>query len=289
MKQATEDSTRMMHLRSILDRLPEAPGSYQYFDKEGTVIYVGKAKNLRRRVASYFNREHDSLKTAILVSKIFDIHYTVVKTEAEALLLENQLIKQFQPRYNVLLKDGKSYPSIAVTKEYLPRIFKTRHIDRKGAIYFGPYSHIPTLIGLLELFKNLYPIRRCHQPMTKEGIESGRYKLCLEYHMKNCLGPCVGLQSHEQYMEYINTAIRILKGDTASLRKEMVAQMQELASQMKFEEAQVVKRRYDLITAHQEKSQVITSANHNIDVFSIDNDEHIAYINYLHVVEGAIL
>lgn len=280
--------TREEHIKSILQRLPESPGSYQYFDEHGTVIYVGKAKNLKRRVSSYFNREHDSRKTAILVSKIYDIHYTVVKTEAEALLLENQLIKQFQPRYNVLLKDGKSYPSIAVTKEYLPRIFKTRHIDRKGAIYFGPYSHIPTINGLLELFKNLYPIRRCHQPMTREGVENGKYKLCLEYHMKNCFGPCVGLQSHEEYMDYINAAIRILKGDTAALRKEMLAQMQQLATEMKFEEAQIVKRRYDLITAHQEKSQIITSTGHNIDVFSIDNDERIAYINYLHVVEGAI-
>lgn len=281
-------STREEHIRSILQRLPESPGSYQYFDEHGTVIYVGKAKNLKRRVSSYFNREHDSRKTAILVSKIHDIHYTVVKTEAEALLLENQLIKQFQPRYNVLLKDGKSYPSIAVTKEYLPRIFKTHHIDRKGAIYFGPYSHIPTINGLLELFKNLYPIRRCHQPMSKEGVETGKYKLCLEYHMKNCLGPCVGYQSHEEYMDYINASIRILKGDTAALRKEMLAQMQELAAEMKFEEAQVIKRRYELITAHQEKSQIITSTGHNIDVFSIDNDERIAYINYLHVVEGAI-
>ena len=281
-------SAREEHIRSILQRLPESPGSYQYFDEHGTVIYVGKAKNLKRRVSSYFNREHDSRKTAILVSKIWDIHYTVVKTEAEALLLENQLIKQFQPRYNVLLKDGKSYPSIAVTKEYLPRIFKTRHIDRKGAMYFGPYSHIPTINGLLELFKNLYPIRRCHQPMSKEGVETGKYKLCLEYHMKNCLGPCTGIQSHEEYMQYIEAAIRILKGDTASLRREMLAQMQELSAEMRFEEAQIVKRRYDLITAHQEKSQIITSTGHNIDVFSIDDDERIAYINYLHVVEGAI-
>lgn len=275
-------------LRSILSSLPEQPGSYQYFDEHGTVIYVGKAKNLKRRVASYFNREHDSRKTAILVSKIYDIHYTVVKTEAEALLLENQLIKQFQPRYNVLLKDGKSYPSIAVTKEYLPRIFKTRRIDRRGAIYFGPYSHYPTISGLLELFKNLYPIRRCHTAMSKEGVESGKYKLCLEYHMKNCLGPCVGKQSHEEYMQYINAAVRILKGDTIALRREMLAQMQQLAAEMRFEEAQVIKRRYELITAHQEKSQVITSTGHNIDVFSIEDDERIAYINYLHVVEGAI-
>ncbi|MBQ9285987.1 MAG: excinuclease ABC subunit UvrC [Bacteroidaceae bacterium] len=281
-------NAREEHIKDILQRLPESPGSYQYFDEHGKVIYVGKAKNLKRRVSSYFNRDHDSRKTAILVSKIYDIHYTVVKTEAEALLLENQLIKQFQPRYNVLLKDGKSYPSIAVTKEYLPRIFKTRHIDRKGATYFGPYSHIPTINGLLELFKNLYPIRRCHQRMSKEGVESGKYKLCLEYHMKNCLGPCTGRQSREEYMEYINAAVRILKGDTSALRKDMLAQMQQLAAEMKFEQAQVVKRRYDLITAHQEKSQVITATSHNIDVFNIETDERIAYINYLHVVEGAI-
>ena len=283
-----EGGGRVSYLQTIIQRLPESPGSYQYFDEHGTVIYVGKAKNLKRRVASYFNRDHDSRKTAILVSKIWDIHYTVVKTEAEALLLENQLIKQFQPRYNVLLKDGKSYPYIAVTKEYLPRIFKTRRVDRKGALYFGPYSHFPTMNALFELFKNLYPIRRCHQPMSREGVETGKYRLCLEYHMKNCLGPCVGKQSHEEYMQYIDAAVRILKGDTTALRKEMMVQMQELAAEMKFEEAQIVKRRYDLITAHQEKSQVITATGHNIDVFSIDDDENIAYINYLHVVEGAI-
>lgn len=279
---------RIRRLKDIVLNMPEKPGSYQYHDINGTIIYVGKAKNLKSRCSSYFHTEVDRYKTKVLVSKIHDITYTVVKTEAEALLLENQLIKQFQPRYNVLLKDGKSYSSIAVTKEYLPRIFKTRHIDRKDAIYFGPYSHIPTINGLLELFKNLYPIRRCHQPMTKEGVENGKYKLCLEYHMKKCLGPCIGRQSREEYMEYINAAVRILKGDTSALRKEMLTQMQQLAAEMKFEEAQIVKRRYDLITAHQEKSQVITATSHNIDVFNIDTDERVAYINYLHVVEGAI-
>ena len=283
-----ENKQRLERLKAIVLNMPEKPGSYQYYDENGTIIYVGKAKNLKARCSSYFHAEVDRFKTKVLVSKIYDITYTIVKTEAEALLLENQLIKQFQPRYNVLLKDGKSYPSIAVTKEYLPRIFKTRHIDRKGAYYFGPYSHIPTINGLLELFKNLYPIRRCHQPMSKEGVESGKYKLCLEYHMKNCLGPCVGYQSHEEYMQYIDASVRILKGDTAALRREMLTTMQQLASEMKFEEAQVVKRRYDLITAHQEKSQVITSSSHNIDVFSIDDDGPVAYINYLHVVEGAI-
>ena len=283
-----ENKQRIERLKAIVLNMPEKPGSYQYYDENGSIIYVGKAKNLKARCSSYFHTEVDRFKTKVLVSKIYDITYTIVKTEAEALLLENQLIKQFQPRYNVLLKDGKSYPSIAVTKEYLPRIFKTRHIDRKGAYYFGPYSHIPTINGLLELFKNLYPIRRCHQPMSKEGVESGKYKLCLEYHMKNCLGPCVGYQSHEEYMQYIDASIRILKGDTAALRREMLTTMQQLASEMKFEEAQVVKRRYDLITAHQEKSQVITSSSHNIDVFSIDDDGPVAYINYLHVVEGAI-
>lgn len=283
-----ENQQRIQRLKAIVLNMPEKPGSYQYHDEHGTIIYVGKAKNLKARCSTYFHTEVDRYKTKVLVSKIHDITYTVVKTEAEALLLENQLIKQFQPRYNVLLKDGKSYPSIAVTKEYLPRIFKTRHIDRKGAIYFGPYSHIPTINGLLELFKNLYPLRRCHQPMTKEGVEGGKYKLCLEYHMKNCLGPCAGYQSHEEYMQYINAAVRILKGDTAELRREMIAQMQQLSAEMKFEEAQVIKRRYDLITAHQEKSQVITSTGHNIDVFSIDDEGQTAYINYLHVVEGAI-
>ncbi len=280
---------REEHIREILGRLPESPGSYQYFDEAGTVIYVGKAKNLKRRVASYFNREHDSRKTAILVSKIADIHYTVVKTEAEALLLENQLIKQFQPRYNVLLKDGKSYPYIAVTKEYLPRIFKTRHVDRKGATYYGPYSHIPTINGLLDLFRKLYPLRRCHTAMTAEGISEGRYKVCLEYHMKNCLAPCTGRQSHDEYMAYIDAATRILKGDTASLRRELMARMQELAAEMRFEEAEAVRKQYALITAHQERSQVITPTGHSVDVFSIDMDGRVAYINYLHVVEGAIV
>ena len=283
-----EDEKRIKRLKEIVGSMPEKPGSYQYYDIHGTIIYVGKAKKLKSRCSSYFHSEVDRYKTKVLVSKIHNITYTVVNTEAEALLLENQLIKKFQPRYNVLLKDGKTYPSIAVTKEYLPRIFKTRHIDRKGAIYFGPYSHVPTLNGLLELFRNLYPIRRCHQPMSKEGVENGKYKLCLEYHMKNCLGPCVGYQTHEEYMQYIEAAIRILKGDTASLRREMLKQMQELAEQMRFEEAEVVKRRYNLITSHQEKSVVITGANHNIDVFNIEDDEHVAYINYLHVVEGAI-
>lgn len=283
-----ENHKRIERLKAIVLNMPEKPGSYQYHDEHGKIIYVGKAKNLKARCSTYFHAEVDRYKTKVLVSKIHQITYTVVKSEAEALLLENQLIKQFQPRYNVLLKDGKSYPSIAVTKEYLPRIFKTRHIDRKGAMYFGPYSHIPTINGLLELFKNLYPIRRCHQPMTKEGVESGKYKLCLEYHMKNCLGPCVGYQSHEEYMQYIDTAVRILKGDTTTLRKEMMAQMEQLAAEMKFEEAETIKRRYDLITAHQERSQVITPTGHNIDVFSIENDEHVAYINYLHVVDGAI-
>ena len=283
-----ENQQRIERLKAIVLNMPEKPGSYQYHDEHGTIIYVGKAKNLKARCSTYFHTEVDRYKTKVLVSKIHDITYTVVKSEAEALLLENQLIKQFQPRYNVLLKDGKSYPSIAVTKEYLPRIFKTRHIDRRGAMYFGPYSHIPTINGLLELFKNLYPIRRCHQPMTKEGVEAGKYRLCLEYHMKNCMGPCVGYQSHEEYMAYIQAAVRILKGDTAALRREMLAEMQQLAADMKFEEAQVIKRRYDLITAHQEKSQIITSSGHTIDVFNIENDERVAYINYLHVVEGAI-
>ena len=276
------------HIRSILQRLPEAPGSYQYFDASGTVIYVGKAKNLKRRVSSYFNREHDSRKTAVLVSKIVDIHYIVVKTEAEALLLENQLIKKFQPRYNVLLKDGKTYPSIAVTRDYLPRVFKTRQRESRGADYFGPYSHIPTMYSLLDLFRKLYPIRRCHTPMTQEGVEKGKYKVCLEYHLKNCMAPCVGRQTHEEYMQYIDAIKRILKGDTASLRKEMLEEMKRLASELRFEEAQIVKQRYDVITSHQERSTVITGSTHNIDVFNIDMDEKMAYINYLHVVEGAI-
>ena len=283
-----ENQQRIERLKAIVLNMPEKPGSYQYHDEHGTIIYVGKAKNLKARCSTYFHTEVDRFKTKVLVSKIHDISYTVVKTEAEALLLENQLIKQFQPRYNVLLKDGKSYPWIAVTKEYLPRIFKTRQIDRKGATYYGPYSHIPTINGLLELFKNLYPIRRCHHPMSREGVAKRKYKLCLEFHLKNCMGPCTGLQSRSEYLRYIEAAERILKGETAALRRELHAEMQRLAEELRFEEAMVLKRRYDLITAHQEKSQVITSTGHNIDVFSIEDDERTAYINYLHVVEGAI-
>ena len=281
-------ATHSDHIKSILQRLPELPGSYQYLDEKGVVIYVGKAKNLKRRVSSYFNKNQDSRKTAILVSKIRDIHYTVVSTEAEALLLENQLIKQFQPRYNVLLKDGKTYPSIAITKEPFPRIFKTRQTTLKGATYYGPYSHIPTINGLLKLFRELYPIRSCKMHLTSTGILEGKYRVCMDYHIHKCEGACIGKVSQEEYAAYIDSIRRILRGETAELRREMLDEMRRLAAEMRFEEAQAIKLRYDLLTIHQEKSTVITGTDHNIDVFNIDSDEATAYINYLHVVGGAI-
>lgn len=283
-----ERTTLDKYLKGIVLNLPESPGCYQYLDDKGEVIYVGKAKNLKRRVYSYFSKEHQSRKTAMLVSKIRDIKYVIVNTEEDALLLENNLIKRYKPHYNVLLKDDKTYPSICVTNEYFPRIFKTRNIVRNGATYFGPYSHIPTLNALLELIKNLYPLRSCHHALTPENIHSGKFKVCLEYHIKNCKGPCIGAQTREEYLKNIQEAKEILKGNTAEISRKLLFDMQSLASEMRFEEAQSIKQKYDLLEAYRSKSEVVSNVLNNIDVFTIEDDENSAYINYLHVTNGSI-
>lgn len=276
------------YLRGIVLNLPTGPGIYQYLNKEGTIIYVGKAKNLKRRVYSYFSKEHESAKTRILVSKIADIRYIVVNTEEDALLLENNLIKKYKPRYNVLLKDDKSYPSICVSNEYFPRIFKTRKIIRNGSTYFGPYSHIPSMQAVLDLIKRLYPLRTCHLALTPENIRNGKFNVCLEYHIKNCKGPCIGLQSHDEYMKNIAEIKEILKGNTQAISDMLRDEMMHLAEELKFEEAQKIKEKYDLIEGYRSKSEVVSSILHNIDVFSIETDDNSAYINYLHITNGCI-
>lgn len=276
------------YLRGIVLNLPDSPGIYQYLNEEGTIIYVGKAKNLKRRVYSYFSRDHHSAKTRILVNKIADIRYIVVKTEEDALLLENNLIKKYKPRYNVLLKDDKSYPSICVTNEYFPRIFSTRRIVRDGSTYYGPYSHIPSMQAVLLLIKKLYPLRTCKLALTPENIRDGKFKVCLEYHIKNCKAPCVGLQSHDEYMQNISAARELLRGNTQAISNIMMKEMQQLAAEMKFEEAQKIKEKYELIESYRAKSEVVSSFFHNIDVFSIETDEGAAYINYLHITNGCI-
>lgn len=276
------------HLRGIVMNLPASPGIYQYLDKDGTIIYVGKAKNLKRRVYSYFSKEHDSAKTRILVSKIADIRYIVVNTEEDALLLENNLIKKYKPKYNVLLKDDKSYPSICVSNEYYPRVFKTRHIIRNGSTYYGPYSHIPSMQALLDLIKKIYPLRTCRLALTPENIAQGKFKPCLEFHIKNCKAPCIGLQPHEDYMQDITEVKKILKGDVQELSQTLMQKMKGLAEEMKFEEAQKIKEKYELIENYRAKSEVVSSLLHNIDVFSIETDDNSAYINYLHITNGCI-
>lgn len=276
------------YLKGIVNNLPETPGCYQYLDDSGTIIYVGKAKNLKRRVSSYFNKEQQTRKTRLLVTHIRDIRYVVVKTEADALLLENNLIKRYKPHYNVLLKDDKTYPSIAITTEYLPRIFKTRQRGKRGAIYFGPYSHVPTLYALLDLCRELYQPRPCHTPMTREGVENGKYDVCLDYHIHRCKAPCVGKQSHDDYMRCIEGCKEILKGNTADVARKMREEMIALANELRFEEAQEIKRRYDLIESYRAKSEVVSNVLHNIDVFNIETEGKTAYINYLHVTNGCI-
>lgn len=276
------------YLRSIVMNLPETPGIYQYLDSEGTIIYVGKAKNLKRRVYSYFAKEHESRKTQVLVTRIADIRYIVVNTEEDALLLENNLIKKYRPRYNVLLKDDKSYPSICVSNEYFPRVFKTRKLIRDGSTYFGPYSHVPSMMAMLELIKRLYPLRTCNLALTPENIAAGKFKVCLEYHIKNCKGPCIGAQSHEEYMKSIAEIREILKGNTQSISNALMEEMQKLAEELRFEEAQKVKEKYELIENYRSKSEVVSSVIHNIDVFSIETDESSAYINYLHITNGCV-
>lgn len=276
------------YLRSIVMNLPETPGIYQYLDSEGTIIYVGKAKDLKRRVYSYFAKEHESRKTRVLVTRIADIRYIVVNTEEDALLLENNLIKKYRPRYNVLLKDDKSYPSICVSNEYFPRVFKTRKLIRDGSTYFGPYSHVPSMMAMLELIKRLYPLRTCNLALTPENIAAGKFKVCLEYHIKNCKGPCIGAQSHEEYMKSIAEIREILKGNTQSISNALMEEMQKLAEELRFEEAQKVKEKYELIENYRSKSEVVSSVIHNIDVFSIETDESSAYINYLHITNGCV-
>ena len=276
------------YLKGIVNNLPETPGCYQYLDDSGTIIYVGKAKNLKKRVSSYFNKEQQTRKTRLLVAHIRDIRYVVVKTEEDALLLENNLIKRYKPHYNVLLKDDKTYPSIAITTEYLPRIFKTRQRGKRGAVYFGPYSHVPTMYALLELCRELYQPRPCHTNITKEGVENGKYNVCLDYHIRQCKAPCVGKQSHDEYMQNIEACKEILKGNTADVARKMREKMTALAEELRFEEAQEIKMKYDLIEKYRAKSEVVSSVLHNIDVFNIESEEKVAFINYLHVTNGCI-
>lgn len=276
------------YLKGIVLNLPETPGCYQYLDEHGVIIYVGKAKNLKRRVSSYFNKDQQTRKTRLLVQHIRDIRYVVVDTEEDALLLENNLIKRYKPHYNVLLKDDKTYPSIAVSSEYLPRIFKTRQRGKRGATYYGPYSHQPTMYALLELCNKLYQPRPCHKPITEEGIKQGKYEVCLDYHIHRCNGPCVGKQSHDDYLRNIEACKEILKGNTASVQRTLREKMLKLAEELRFEEAQKVKLQYNLIDRFTARSQVVSNIMHNIDIFNIESEENTAYINYLHVTNGCI-
>ena len=277
-------------LKNIVSNMPEQPGSYQFWDAEGTIIYVGKAKNLKRRVASYFHKEVDRFKTKVLVSKINDISYTVVNSEEDALLLENSLIKKYKPRYNVLLKDGKTYPSICVTNEPFPRIFKTRNINRKSGSYYGPYSNLGPMFAVLDLIKKIFKPRACNMPMTEERIKEGKYKTCLKYHLHICDAPCVGKQSFESYKENIRRAREILKGNTRELIRQLQEEMMALAQQLRCEEAEIIKRQIAIIENYCAKSEVVSHTINNIDVFSITNDDHrkSAFINYMHVTNGSI-
>ena len=277
-------------LKAIIASLPEKPGSYQYWNAEGVIIYVGKAKNLKKRVSSYFTKNHDSIKTKMLVSKIANITYTTVNTEEDALNLENKLIKKFKPRYNVLLKDDKTYPSIAIQKSEYPRVFKTRNLTDKGANYYGPYTHVSTMYALLDLIKQLYPIRNCHHHLTEESIKAGKFKVCLEYHIGNCEGPCIGKQSKEDYNNNISQIREILKGNTRKLEQQLLTEMNRLAENLEFEEAELTKKRYLLLKNYNAKSEVVNYKLDNIDVFSLEENEDgkSAYINYMHVKNGAI-
>lgn len=283
-----ENGTRLAHLRNIVATMPSQPGSYQYYDRNGKIIYVGKAKNLKNRVSSYFHKEVDRFKTKVLVSKIWDITYTVVNTEEDALLLENSLIKKYQPRYNILLKDGKTYPSICVTKEQFPRVFATRNINKKWGQYFGPYSSVSTMHGLLGIIKELYHPRTCRFPITEEGIKAGKYKPCLEYHIRNCEAPCIGKQTREDYTQNIEQAREILKGNTREVQKLLYEKMMQAAEELRFEEAEMMKEKYNLLEKFASKSEVVSHTITNIDVFSLTEDDTMAYINYMHVTNGAI-
>ena len=281
---------RLAHLKSIVQSLPEKPGTYQYYDSEHTIIYVGKAKNLKSRVSSYFYKEVDRFKTKVLVSKIHDISYTVVNTEEDALLIENQLIKQYKPKYNVLLKDGKTYPSICVTNEYFPRIFKTRTINKHSGSFYGPYSHIGSMYAILEIIKKLYKPRTCRYPITKEGIEQGKYKPCLEYHLHNCGAPCINKQSYEDYQEAIKQAQEILKGNTRNVQQMLKQKMQKYAEELKFEDAELCKQRYLALDNFAAKNEIVSYTITDVDVFTIidDDSRKNAFVNYIHVKNGAI-
>lgn len=285
-----ENQKRLAYLKNIVSNLPNKPGTYQFYDKEHTIIYVGKAKNLKNRVSSYFHKETDRFKTKVLVSKIYDITYTVVNSEEDALLIENQLIKQYQPRYNVLLKDGKTYPSICITNEYFPRIFNTRTINKRYGSFYGPYSHISNMYAILKIVKKLYKPRTCRFPITKEGIEQKKYKPCLEYHLGNCGAPCIGKQSYEDYQQNMAQARQILKGNTREVQRLMKAKMEECAAELRFEEAEVYKQRYIALENFAAKSEIVSYTIADVDVFSIVNDDSKknAFINYLHVTNGAI-
>lgn len=283
-----ENEKRLTYLKGIVSRLPDKPGSYQFYDQDHTIIYVGKAKNLKSRVSSYFHAEVDRFKTKVLVSKIFDISYTVVNTEEDALLLENALIKKHNPRYNVLLKDGKTYPSICITKEFFPRIFKSRNINKKLGTYYGPYSHVGSMYNILGIINELYHPRTCRQPITKEGIETGKYQVCLDYHIKKCMGPCVGKQSYEDYQKNIAQAREILKGNTREVLKDLKEEMMKLSEELRFEEAEEIKRKYLALDGFASKSQVVSHTIDKVDVFSITSDEKMAFINYIHVAKGSI-
>ena len=285
-----ENEERLARLKSIVLSMPEKPGSYQYYDENHTIIYVGKAKNLKRRVSSYFHKEVDRYKTKVLVSKIFDISYTVVNTEEDALLLENSLIKKYNPRYNVLLKDGKTYPSICVTNEYFPRIFKTRHINKKEGTFFGPYPHVGSMYAVLEVIKKLYKPRTCRFPITKEGVAEGKYKPCLEYHIHNCGAPCINKQSYEEYQENMRQAREILKGNTREVSKYLYDLMMKNAELLRFEIAEEYKKKYQLLDEFEAKSEVVSHTITDVDVFTIVNDEanKNAFINYIHVKNGTI-
>ena len=281
---------RLAYLKSIVSSLPEKPGTYQYYDSEHTIIYVGKAKNLKSRVSSYFHKEVDRFKTKVLVSKIHDITYTVVNTEEDALLIENQLIKQYKPKYNVLLKDGKTYPSICVTNEYFPRIFKTRTINKHYGTFYGPYSHIGSMNAILEIIKKVYKPRICRYPITKEGIEQGKYKPCLEYHIHNCGAPCINKQSYEDYQEAIKQAREILKGNTRNVQQMLRLKMQKYAEELKFEDAELCKQRYLALENFAAKSEIVNYTITDVDIFTIVDDDtrKNAFVNYIHVKNGAI-
>ena len=285
-----ENEKRLKHLKEIVASLPNKPGTYQYYDEHHVIIYVGKAKNLKNRVSSYFHKEVDRFKTKVLVSKIWDISYSVVNTEEDALLIENELIKQYKPKYNVMLKDGKTYPSICITKEYLPRIFKTRTINKKFGQFFGPYSHVGAMYAILNLIQKVYKPRTCRMPITKEGIREGKYKPCLEYHIHNCMAPCIGKQSYEEYTQNINQAREILKGNTREVSRRIYDEMMKKAEEMKFEEAEQLKKQYLLLDSFCAKSEVVSHSISDIDVFSITNDHENknVFINYIHVKNGAI-